>query len=260
MQKCFWMSVYKKIIISFLLFLSTSLSAFIELQVGPEIFFYHRERASGTFQQGRMDAVRLRVERFCPSGIYLGADYFRARGEVNGKNSRKQSIFSYIHDETYEGRIGFCFYPSCTRGLWFVPFIGIGHFIEVNDAFPPTSLCICTTDKFYYLLAGFHSWFYSSPCFSLGLRFETMWMQAATSKISEDPLFEDVTLSIQNVPYVRLELPFRYTPSKRVSYFSWQFAPFYEYRHFGAREGYPFDYIDTKFHLVGGNFSILFIF
>lgn len=235
------------------------LLASIELQIGPEIFFYHRGRASGTFQQGRMDGIRVRAERFCPCGLYVGADYFRAYGEIYGENSRKLTIFSKIHDEIYEGRVGFCFQPL-HPGIWFVPFVGMGHFAEINDAFPPTPLCLCTIDQFSYFLAGFHSWIYSAHCFSIGFRFESMWMQNAKSKITEDPWYEDVTLSIQNVPYVRLELPLRYQPAKCHSYFTWQLTPFYEYRHFGEKEGYPFDYIDTKFHLIGGNVSIIFIF
>lgn len=227
---------------------------------GEESFYFWRLRDGGTKQEGRIDGIRVGIDRLKPYGWYIGADFLYAHGSIRGKTGRGSPLSSELTDEIYEIRFGYTLQNNTCRRPFITPFVGWGHFKEVNNFHPPSSLPCKFTDTFNFVAAGFLSGVNFTPLLSMGINFKVKFMQDAKSEVTEDPLYDDVTLEIENETLYRLEVPVTFTPCDAFLGLGGQITPFYEFRHFGGREGYPFNFKDTKFHLAGIRLSLVYRF
>ncbi|MCH9628087.1 MAG: hypothetical protein S4CHLAM2_17390 [Chlamydiales bacterium] len=230
----------------------------LQIYVGEESYYFWRARDGGTKQEGRIDGVRVGFDRLKRYGWYLGADYLYAAGPLTGKTGRGSSLNSELTDEIFEARFGYTLQKDTCDRPFITPFIGWGCFKETNRFYPPSNLTCKFTDTFNFIAVGFLSGVNLTPLLSMGINFKVRFMQDAQSKVTEDPLFDDVTLQIEDETAYRLEIPFTYTPCHAFLGLGGQVAPFYEFRHFGGREGYPFNFRDTKFHLLGMRLSLVY--
>lgn len=242
-------------------FFSHSLQASLFFSAGPEIYNLKRTRVGGTWQQGTLYGGRAKFERIKPWGWYLGADYLWADGKISGKSASGRTLVSNIRDEIWDVRFGWAFQtPSSHRRQFIVPFGGFGHFQETNAFKPPSPIPFTFIDRFYFGSVGFLSGFNITPLLSMGINFKAMFMHNGTSQVKNDPDFEDVRLKIRHEINTRVEVPvtYRFSFYKLCSFV--ELSPFYEFRHFGGLEGFPFDFIDTEFNIFGGNLQIGLIF
>lgn len=239
----------------FLLCGCTAYSA-LNFSIGPEIYHFKRTRIGGTWQNGFISGGRATFERKCPWSWYLGADALIAQGSLRGKNSANLNLRSTLTDKIYEGRLGFMFQMPGKRCRFFLPFVGYGSFHETNDFKSPSPLPFTFIDTFQYVPVGFLSGFNITPLLSIGINFKAEFMLNAHSQVTDDPLFDEISLKIKDEINTRLELPLTWTFYRGCLSSFFRFAPFYEYRHFGGQEGFPFDFIDTEFHLIGGSFQL----
>lgn len=236
-----------------LIFLSVLQSTLLgQFYVGMETAHIKRMRDGGTQQNGRMDGVRICYDRL--KRFYLGAEYFYGSANLPGHSGGQAPIFSVLTDESYEGRIGYSFLAP---GHFFSLFTGYGYFHEINDFFPPTALPLKFTNTFNYIPVGFLSGVYLSSLLSMGFNFKIMFMQNAKTEVTNDPFRADSTLYMQEEINVRLELPFIFSPPNTRLRLQFGVTPFYEYRHYGGRAGYPNNYLDTKFNLLGARFALV---
>lgn len=241
--------------------------AAIQITAGPEIYYMQRKREGGSHQEGRMDGARVILERIKPWGIYLALDAFYATGELRGKNRLGRKLSSEMKDTIAEIRAGYTFATpqqtslpqNCCPTSSLTAFAGYGHFHETNDFFPPSPLPFTFTDEFNYFLAGFLTSLNFTPLLSMGFNFEIKCMQKGTCRISNDPESPEITLAMSNELQARVELPIvvGFSPC---SHFSCELTPFYEFRHFGGQEGFPFNFIDTKFQLIGARMALKYRF
>lgn len=227
---------------------------------GPETYVFIREREGGTHQNGRIDGLRITFDRIKSYGWYIGAEYFYAGGELKGKTGRGSPLRSNLTDQIYEIRLGITFENSLKRGYFFTPFGGWGYFEEKNAFYIPSPLPCTFTDTFNYIAAGFLSGVNFNSLLSMGINFKVKFMQNGKSKVSEDPLMDDVTLLMKNELQLRLDVPFACHPCKTLLGTGFLLSPFFEYRHFGGREGFPFNFADTKFYLYGARFALTYRF
>jgi hypothetical protein len=228
------------------------------ISAGPEIYHFRRVREGGTHQEGRIDGVRLGIDRIKGCGWYIGADYLYASGWLKGGTATGRPLSSDLNDQIFEARLGYTLQQKICGSPFITPFGGWGYFREVNAFFPPSPLPCTFTDTFNYVVVGFLSGVNFTPLLSMGINFKLRFMQNAKSEISDDPLFADVTILIKDEMHVRLDVPFAYFPCDRSRRLGFVLSPFYEYRHFGGREGYPFNFKDTKFYLYGAKFALLY--
>lgn len=230
------------------------------LQIGPEIYHMNRLRDGGTQQSGMMDGIRVTAERkkFC--SWYLGADYFYATGTLKGETGFGIPLHSQITDHIYEIRFGYNLYRKECEEAFFIPFGGWGKFKETNDFFRPSPLPCTFTDHFSYYTIGFLSGMKFNQLFGMGLNFKAKFMQNGQSEVSGDPNREDFTLIMQDELFLRVEVPFTLTPCNTWLDMFFTLSPFYEFRHFGGRDAFPFSFKDTKFHLYGANLSLTYHF
>lgn len=231
-----------------------------QLYAGEESYYFWRQRDGGTKQSGRIDGVRVGIDRIKRYAWYLGADYLYATGHLSGKTGKGSPQTSQLTDQIFEARLGYTLQKKTCGNPFFTPFVGWGSFKEINDFKPPSPLPCKFTDTFNYYVAGFLSGKDIAPQLNMGINFKVKFMQDAKSKVSEDPVYDDVTLMIESETFYRLEVPFTYTPCGAFLGMGGQIAPFYEFRHFGGREGFPFNFRDTKFHLLGMRLSLIYSF
>jgi len=228
----------------------------VVFRAGPEIYYFQRDKEGGSKQTGAMYGIRGMLERIQPCSLYLGLDLFCAEGTIKGHSGSGRALSSEITDVIYEGRIGYMLQNNKANPSFIIPYCGYGHFRETNAFRPPSPLPFTFIDTFDYTLIGFLSGFNFTPLLSIGLNFETRFMLNGKSKLTNDPDFDDTTLIMNNELQARLELPITYNLSRCRCRTEVQLVPFYEYRHFGGREGFPFDFIDTKFNLIGLRFTL----
>ncbi len=229
------------------------------LSVGPEVYHMSRIRIGGTHQEGWIDGVRLgfdRIKKYC---WYFGGDLLYAKGELKGATGTGRPLVSELTDQIYEIRLGYTLQKEGCYAHFFVPFAGWGHFREINQFSPPSPIPCTFTDSFSYWTAGFLSGVNFKTLLSIGLNFKLRFMHNGQSEVTEDPLYDDVTLLMKDEIHVRVDLPIALTsPTSCVMGFL--LTPFFEYRHFGGREGFPFNFKDTKFYLYGARFALTYQF
>lgn len=249
-----------------LLFISHSVFAIFPDQmangffIGPEFYYLSRTRDGGTNQNGMMYGGRIGFERIKRCHWYLGTDILYAKGKLEGSSSSGSHIKSEMTDTIYEGRLGYTFQHNYGLYAFIVPFIGGGYFREVNDFTAPTPLPITFTDTFKYATAGVLTGLQFANYWNLGINFKLKWMLDGKSRVSDDPDFDDETLIMDNQFQYRLEVPLSYQFCYYSTYLEAEIVPFYEHRHFGGRENFPFDFIDTKFHLWGARLELSYRF
>lgn len=239
-----------------LLCLKLPVYGYLSCSLGPEIYHIKRERAGGSQQTGRCDGVRVVLERFKPCGWYLAADAFYSQGDLRGQSASGRPLESTLTDAIYEGRIGYTLYKSCGKPSFITPFGGGGYFHETNDFRPPSILPVKYTDTFNYVTAGFLSGVNFCPLLSMGINFKLRFMLNGTSKISGDPDVEGTVLKMKEEIHARLDIPLSTCLTICNAAASATLEPFFEFRHFGGQVGYPFDFIDTKFYLIGARISL----
>lgn len=225
---------------------------------GGEFYHIRRYRPHGTVQKGAMNGFRLGFERLKGCGWYWAADWLHATGRIHGHNRRGSTLNSTLTDSLIEARFGYTFQAPLPGGAYFTPQIGFGYFHETNKFHLPSPIPFKTKDTFEYVTFGFISGLRVTPNFYANLKFLIRTTFNGKSKITEDPDFEDTTLIMNNKQQYRVEIPLYYKLERPCLDLYAGIAPFYEHRHFGGREGFPFDFMDTKFDLYGIRASIEF--
>lgn len=228
------------------------------LYVGPETFHMSRFREGGTNQSGRLDGVRAGFDRIKGCSWYFGADYLYATGKLKGETATGRPQRSCLTDNIVEIRCGYTFQKFICREPYITAFGGWGYFHEDNDFYHPSPLTCKFTDTFNYVVLGFLSGVNFTPLLSMGVNFKIRFMLDGRSRVSNDPFMEDVTIKMHNETHYRLDIPFMYCPCS--SLFQWQIVPFYEFRHFGGEEGFPFNFRDTKFNIYGARLALTYRF
>lgn len=234
---------------------------------GPEIYFLERIRPGGTQQSGWFDGLRLGIDRIKINGWYGGGDIFYSKGNLKGSTASGSALVSVMQDQIYEVRVGYTlgqkvFHPNKLLRLcyFFTPFIGWGHFEEINDFHPPSPLPCRFTDTFNFFSGGFLSGLNFNSLLSIGINFKLKFMNNGQSKISNDPLFSEVTLLIKDEIHLRLGIPIAFNPPNTLFNMGFLISPFFEYRHFGGKEGFPFNYKETEFYLYGTQVALTYRF
>lgn len=238
----------------------TTLNRSCTISVGPEVYHLKRVRAGGTQQRGWINGVRICFDRAQRCGWYLGGDFLYGSGQIKGHTLTGRPVVSELSDQIYEIRLGYTLQQQVNGSPFFIPFTGWGHFKEINDFFIPSPLPCTFTDTFSYVTVGFLSGVNFNSLLSIGVNLKLKFMQNGRSKVTNDPLFENVTLLMKDQINVRLDLPFALQPCNTFLEMGFLLTPFFEYRHFGGREGYPFNFRDTKFYLYGVRFALTYRF
>lgn len=211
------------------------------LSIGPEAYYVERTRATGANQTGVLYGGQIAYNRIKCCGFYWGADAYYATGVLHGRNRTNKPLKSTLTDWQAEARLGFTI-PYVTL------YVGYGYLQEQINFISPSPTTFHYRDAIQYVTSGFLARVNWTCHFSTGLNAKVKWMTDGKSHISNDPAKDSVTLTMGNEPQYRVELPVNYYIKK-----GWEasFVPFYEFRHYGNKEGYPYDFIDTEYQIWG---------
>jgi hypothetical protein len=227
--------------------------------LGPELYSMQRIREGGSHQSGRIDAGYVCIERIKPCSWYLGADFLYGKGILKGSNAVGALIKLHLTDQIAEARLGYMLQQIAFCGPYYIPFCGYGYFCERSHFIFPSPNLVTFRDSFQFIVAGFLSGVNFSPLLSMGINFKMRFMLNGQSQVTDDALAEDITLIMKNEMQVRLDLPITYRPKPNLG-IGFQIDPFYEFRHFGGRFGYPFNFKDTRLYLYGARFMVMYNF
>lgn len=231
----------------------------LEAYVGPEIYYVNRTKGKGAKQSGTLYGLRIGYDRIYRYKLYWGIDALWARGVLEGKNqeNRLKSLFT---DSNVEARLGYTFQSKNWHCASFTPFFGVGYFWENNEYQHPTPLHIHFKNHFTYIPMGFLSQIFITPHWSVGLNFKVRYLIEAKQDVMNDPDHDHLVQHYEEKLQYRTELPMTY-------FFCWNkfslaasLVPFYEYRPYGYRANFPFDFLETKLKLYGATLKLLCLF
>lgn len=248
------------------LFISSLLSAkqwmqtyALEAYMGPEIYYVHRSKEGGAEQSGTLYGVRLGYDHIHRYKLYWGLDALWAKGTLEGK-VEKDRIKSTLTDANVEARLGYTFQSKCWRCASLTPYTGIGYFWEDNFFKHPSPLSIHFKNRFSYIPFGFLSQIFITPNWSIGANFKLRYLLYSEVRASNDPENEDTTQYYDERLQYRAEIPLTYFACWNRNSLAVSFVPFYEYRPYGHRANFPFDFLETKFRLYGATLKFLYLF
>lgn len=231
----------------------------VDPYIGPEIYYMKRLKEGGAKQGGTLYGVRIGYDYVQRSKFYWGADALWATGTLEGR-IRDEHLKSNFTDINPEVRLGFTFQSKCWRCASFTPYVGLGYFWETNDYQHPSPLKIHFKNQFSYVPIGFLSQIFITNTLSIGLNFKVRIIFEGEQHVTHDPKHENMTQHYQEKLQYRIELPATY-------FFCWtshplavSLIPFYEYRHYGHRANFPFDFLDTKLNLYGATLKLHYLF
>ncbi|MBA2369376.1 MAG: hypothetical protein H0V82_10200 [Candidatus Protochlamydia sp.] len=226
---------------------------------GPEIYFVKRTKEGGVEQHGNVYGIRVGYERVKRCKIYLGIDFLYAKGCLKGKLLDAHLKSNYT-DINLEERVGYTFEAKCGFRPSLTPFIGYGRIWENNDYVLPSPACFHFHNNFTYVPVGFLSRFFACPSLSIGLNFKARFILDGKNKVSNDPNFDTMVQNYDEKIQYRVELPFCYNACLSGHEIGIDLIPFYEYRRYGKRANFPFDFLETKFVYYGATLKLAYLF
>ena len=235
--------------------------------IGPEIYYVKREKEGGSTQCGTLYGVRVGYDRVGRYKFYWGIDALWARGILTGTKKRetpngemiKERLKSELTDMNVEARLGFTF-QSRWRCASFTPFGGLGYFWEKNCYKHPSPLEIDFKNHFTYATGGVLSQLFITPTWSVGLNFKLRYLIEAEQKVEGDPEHGKLTQHYEEKLQYRTELPLTYFYCWRLHSLAISLVPFYEYRQYGHRPNFPFDFLEVKLKLYGATLKFHYLF
>jgi hypothetical protein len=227
--------------------------------VGPEAYYSHRVKEGGTRQSGALVGARASYDRVKRMGFYWGLEGAYATGKIRGHTGRGAHIVSELTDAEVEGRIGYTLQMCNSWKPSITPFVGLGYFEQTNRFKSPSPVRLHFRDSFKYSTIGFLSSFQLFCDLSVGANFKVKYPTDSRSRVSHDPEHPHSTLLANDERQYELAIPliYQYCWKDEIELFV-SLVPFFQYRHFGGYENYPYDYIDTKYYNVGSRLLIGF--
>jgi len=229
-----------------------------QFYIGPEIYHVHRNREGGTKQNGTIYGVRGGYDRIKRYHFYWGFDALYGKGTLDGKSGAGNKIKSTFTDTFAEGRFGYTFQQKCGYRLSLTPFGGVGYMSERNNFKRPSPIPAHFNIRSWYGVAGFLSQASPTDRFDIGINFKARFLYDPKCKVSHDPDSENSTQLINEKIHYRVELPLTYHYWECCDNFLISLVPFYEFRQYGKRVNYPFDFFGTKLNIYGATLKFIY--
>lgn len=227
---------------------------------GPISYYLKRQRDGGSRQEGGLYGFHVFYERIKPKAFYWGVDYFRSTGELNGRTGSGSALTSDYTEWESEIRAGYTWQLCWPCDILVSPFAGGGYFQSDHQFRSPSPMLVEFRNTYSYGSAGITTRAVFAPGWTLGFRGRAMYNFQPRNQVTGDPVMGTITTLIENEMQYHAELPVHYTCFSDESCFELIIAPFYYYRHLGGRENFPFDFVDTRFHLYGLRLQLLYNF
>ncbi|MCE2982396.1 MAG: hypothetical protein LW832_02405 [Parachlamydia sp.] len=230
-----------------------------QIYAGPELYGIWRKKEGGVKQEGFACGLRCGYERQEPWNIYAGVELFYGRSQLKGEFGDCHLKSNYS-DWNLEERVGFSFAAPFAFLPQLTPFIGYGRMWEKNNYVKPSPSLFHFKNDYTYIPLGFLSSIQWSPCLTIGLNMKARFILDGKNFVSHDPQYgRNVQCYDEKVQY-RIELPICYRAEVMEGKFKLEAIPFYEFRHYGKRANFPFDFLETRFSYAGATLQLDYLF
>jgi hypothetical protein len=220
-----------------------------EFSYGSIIYHNERHRAGGSWQDSNLRGVRFSYQRHQKWSLYWGVEGYYAKGKAEGKTATGGRLNSTLIDSEVEGRFGYTLHLHCRACISVTPYVGFGVYDGYNNFHPLNRTAITFHNHFSFSSAGGLLELYISPCLKVGCSYTSRWMFNGTNTIQDDPTRDNIELMMNNARHEYYQFPITFR--RQCSKSAYVLTPFYQKRHYGGRENFPFNYIDTKFDIYG---------
>lgn len=231
-----------------------------DIQLGPEVYYLERNKEGGSTQNGVLYGVHGKFERQIPGKFYWAVDGYIARGILHGKNALKNPLKSTLTESEIEGRFGFCFHKKIRWCISFTPYVSYGYFRCKNAFTHPSPIFVTYTDSFDYVGGGFLAKMALTSSFSLGAEFKANYMLEGNSRTRGDPGAQNAKVVVESKMQYEAAIPLKWSYQIDNKCLYTELVPFYRYRHFGGRENFPFNFIDTQYQSWGARWMFGYVF
>lgn len=231
----------------------------LEAYIGPEIYYTQRVKEGGSKQTGTLYGVRIGYDRIQRYKLYWGIDALWARGILEGQ-TKENHLKSTLTDMNVEARIGYTFQSKNWRCASLTLYSGGGYFWENNFYQHPSPLTVHFKNRFSYIPIGFLSQIFVTPNWSIGANFKVRYLIESEHKVTNDPEHDHLTQHYEDRLQYRVDLPVTYFICWKKHSLAVSLVPFYEYRSYGYRANFPFDFLETKFNFYGATLKFLYLF
>lgn len=228
--------------------------------IGMEWSHINRTRDGGTKQDGNYFGGRLAFDRIQRYKFYYGGLATYGFSTLEGHQGSGAKIRSKYTAGQIEGSVGYTFQAKCFLTPWITPIIGYGYMYEKNAFKDPSPLTLTFTTRYGYIPFGILSGITVAKNFGIGLNVRLRWPYEPKCKITGDEENEDSTQIIEEKLGYRVEIPLLYATNVWCRSLLIGLTPFYELRHYGGKENFPFDFFDTKLRFYGVNLQVLYQF
>lgn len=232
---------------------------FYKASIGPEVYHIRRTRQGGG-QSGDMIGLRASLERIGRYKWYVGVEGLYGQGTIRGHSTTGFRLKSKLTDCQIEGRLGYTFQAKKRFIPAITPYIGYGYSEERNNYKFPSPLLIRFNNYSPYFAWGFLSTVSLTPEFMVGLNLKARSLINSKCRVKNDPEYDNLSMLIRDKTQYRVELPLYYAFIRGCEIVELGLVPFYEARHYGGRQNYPFDFFDTRLRLYGVNFQFTYRF
>lgn len=226
------------------------------LTFGPEFYHMRRSREGGSKQKGYLTGVYAEYDRIKPKDLYWACRFHYLRGTIRGKTASRLHIKSRKTDIDVEARLGYTIFSPCLKHFTFTPYVGGGYFEGMNQFVPPSPIPVKLTNCFGHLTGGFLLYYNLSHRNYIGLHFQAKHPIDAKCKVTDDPVFEDSKLKIEDEFCYEVEVPIGLRKCFENRIVDLTATPFFRYRKFGRHKNFPFDYYETRFQIYGSRFTL----
>lgn len=230
-----------------------------DLFLGPEIYYAKRTKEGGVEQKGVQYGIRAGYERVGRYKFYYALDGLYSWGLLEGKK-KERHIKSQFTNANIETRFGYTFEMKNWPQFSFTPFIGAGYMWEINRFVHPSPITAHFENKYSYIPFGFLSSISYIDNWSIGFNFKCRYIWQGKQKVSHDPEYGQMWQCYQEFFQYRYECPIATSFCFYNLFFYAKCIPFYEYRHYGSRANFPFDFIDTQYRFYGATLELLYPF
>lgn len=228
--------------------------------IGPEGYTIKRSRKGGTKQRGSMQGASACFDYIQRNSFYWGAEGYYTTGKLKGHSGAGTQIKSRNIEWELEGRFGYTFQGECYPYYTLTPFAAYGYFEETNRFRKNFPIAVRFKNKFHYVAGGLLSSMFLMPCLNIGIEFKASYMTKGVHNVSNDPEYDHFSILMNNRFQYSINLPINYSLCASTRSYEVSLVPFYRYRCYGGRQGYPFDFFETKYNLIGAKLLFTYLY
>lgn len=232
----------------------------LQVYLGPEGYYIKRTREGGTKQTGPLWGARGGFDYIQKNALYWGAEAYYTTGKITGHSASGNKIKSRNQEWELEGRVGYTLQSNCYPYYTLTPFVAYGYFEERNHFFKNLPFTVKFKNQLQYVAGGFLSSMFVTSQLNIGIQFKVSYITKGANHVSNDPQIDNFSTQIDGKTQYEVNLPINYLLCANSESYALSLVPFYRTRHYGGRQGFPFDFLETKFTLYGARLLFTYLF